>query len=79
MLEAGYAETEITPPLGGSMPGYFHDRQATGILDPLMAKAPSVVPTAMRSSANSNRSLAISGLSGRACAGSAARGGPRTR
>src|SRR5690242_4879344 len=38
MLEAGYAEVEITPPLGGSMPGYFHDRQATGVLDPLMAK-----------------------------------------
>jgi hypothetical protein len=38
MLEAGYAEVEITPPRGGSMPGYFHDRQATGVLDPLMAK-----------------------------------------
>src|SRR4051794_24250392 len=40
MLSAGYAETEITPPVtcpkgrcGGSMPGYFHDRQARGILD----------------------------------------------
>lgn len=37
-FQAAYAETEITPPLGGSMPGYFKDRQATGALDPLKAK-----------------------------------------
>lgn len=37
-LSAGYAEVEITPPLGGSMPGYFRDRKATGVLDPLKAK-----------------------------------------
>ncbi len=37
-LLAGYAEADITPPLGGSMPGYFQDRQATGVLDPLKAK-----------------------------------------
>jgi hypothetical protein len=37
-LKAGYHETDITPPLGGSMPGYFRDRKATGILDPLRAK-----------------------------------------
>ena len=37
-LQAAYAEADITPPLGGSMPGYFRDRQATGVLDPLRAK-----------------------------------------
>jgi hypothetical protein len=37
-LRAGYAEADITPPLGGSMPGYFKDRKATGVLDPLLAK-----------------------------------------
>lgn len=37
-LRVGYAEADITPPLGSSMPGYFRDRQATGILDPLKAK-----------------------------------------
>jgi neutral ceramidase len=38
-LHAGYADLDITPPLGGSMPGYFRDRKATGVLDPLRAKA----------------------------------------
>src|SRR5439155_21137313 len=38
-LRAGYAEADITPPLGGSMPGYFQDRKATGVLDPLKSKA----------------------------------------
>src|SRR5690242_13082883 len=37
-LLAAYAEADITPPLGGSMPGYFADRKATGVLDPLKAK-----------------------------------------
>lgn len=37
-LLAAYEEVDITPPLGGSMPGYFQDRQATGILDPLKSK-----------------------------------------
>src|SRR5262249_42321926 len=37
-LRAAYDEADITPPLGGSMPGYFKDRQATGVLDPLKAK-----------------------------------------
>ncbi len=37
-LRAAYDEADITPPLGGSMPGYFRDRQATGTLDPLKAK-----------------------------------------
>jgi len=39
MLHAAYEEADITPPLGTSMPGYFRDRQATGVLDPLKAKA----------------------------------------
>src|SRR5262249_5103429 len=38
LLKAGYDEADITPPLGGSMPGYFQDRRATGVLDPLKAK-----------------------------------------
>jgi len=37
-LLAAYEEADITPPLGGSMPGYFKDRQAEGVLDPLKAK-----------------------------------------
>src|SRR5262245_30778526 len=37
-LKVAYTEADITPPLGGSMPGYFRDRQATGTLDPLKAK-----------------------------------------
>src|SRR4051794_14939229 len=37
-LYAAYAEADITPPLGGSMPGYFRDRQAAGVLDALKAK-----------------------------------------
>lgn len=37
-LQVGYAEADITPPLGGSMPGYFRDRRATGVLDPLHAR-----------------------------------------
>ena len=32
---AGYAKTDITPPLGVFMPGYFKDRFAKEILDPL--------------------------------------------
>ena len=31
---AGYAKTDITPPLGVYMPGYFHARYAKEILDP---------------------------------------------
>src|SRR5579883_129134 len=38
-LRVGYGETDLKAPLGGSMPGYFVDRKATGVLDPLMAKA----------------------------------------
>ncbi len=37
-LLVAYEEVDITPPLGGSMPGYFRDRHATGVNDPLKAK-----------------------------------------
>lgn len=37
-LSVGYAELDITPPLGVTMPGYFTIRHATGVLDPLMVK-----------------------------------------
>ncbi len=38
-LEVGYGEADLDAPLGGSMPGYFTDRKATGFLDRLKAKA----------------------------------------
>ncbi len=38
-LQAGLAETEITPPIGYRMDGYFTERLSTGVKDPLMAKA----------------------------------------
>ena len=37
MLQAGFARVDITPPLGTYMAGYYHERQADGILDPLIA------------------------------------------
>jgi hypothetical protein len=36
---AGTALAEVTPPLGASLAGYFNDRHASGIDDPLWAKA----------------------------------------
>ena len=36
-FKAGYAKTDITPPLGVYMPGYFHARYAREILDPCEA------------------------------------------
>jgi hypothetical protein len=38
-LQVGLAETDITPPLGYRMDGYFSERLATGVKDPLKAKA----------------------------------------
>ncbi|NSW56194.1 MAG: hypothetical protein HPY44_09275 [Armatimonadetes bacterium] len=38
-LQAGAAQVDITPGLGAHLLGYFNDRQATDILDPLHAKA----------------------------------------
>lgn len=37
MLKAGFSRIDITPPLGTSLQGYFHERKADGILDPLLA------------------------------------------
>jgi hypothetical protein len=38
-LQAGRAQVVITPPLGVSMAGYYHDRRADDVLDDLHAKA----------------------------------------
>src|SRR3989442_10811714 len=38
-LQIGAAEIDITPPVGHRMAGYFDERLATGIHDPLKAKA----------------------------------------
>ncbi len=34
-FKAGFARVDITPPLGSFMPGYFKDRRAKEVLDPL--------------------------------------------
>ncbi|MEF3304408.1 neutral/alkaline non-lysosomal ceramidase N-terminal domain-containing protein [Paenibacillus sp. GYB003] len=39
MLLCGVSELDITPPIGSTIPGYFHDRKSTGIIDRLYAKA----------------------------------------
>ena len=38
-LQVGFAEMEITPPIGFPMAGYYHERLAEGVIDPLKAKA----------------------------------------
>jgi neutral ceramidase len=38
-LRVGVAETDITPPIGFPMAGYYHERLAEGSIDPLKAKA----------------------------------------
>ncbi len=38
-LLVGVAETEITPPNGFPIAGYYHERLAEGTIDPLKAKA----------------------------------------
>jgi neutral ceramidase len=38
-LLVGVAETDITPPVGFPMAGYYHERLAEGTIDPLKAKA----------------------------------------
>ena len=38
-LQVGLAETDISPPVGFPMAGYFHERLAEGQVDPLKAKA----------------------------------------
>ena len=34
-FKAGFARADITPPLGSFMPGYYKDRRAKEVLDPL--------------------------------------------
>ena len=34
-FKAGFARTDITPPLGTYMPGYYQERRAKEVLDPL--------------------------------------------
>jgi hypothetical protein len=38
-FQIGTAQTDITPPLGMPMAGYYHERGADGVLDPLYCKA----------------------------------------
>ncbi|MHB9009918.1 MAG: neutral/alkaline non-lysosomal ceramidase N-terminal domain-containing protein, partial [Limisphaerales bacterium] len=38
-FRVGVATTDITPPLGIPMAGYYHARGADGVLDPLFSKA----------------------------------------
>src|SRR6476660_3774629 len=37
-LKVGVASTDVTPPVGYRMSGYFYERPSTGIHDPLFAK-----------------------------------------
>jgi hypothetical protein len=39
MLKAGFARLEVTPPLGVCMQGYYSERRAAGIRDPLTVNA----------------------------------------
>jgi len=39
MLKAGFARVDVTPPFGFSLAGYFQDRKADGILDPIELNA----------------------------------------
>ena len=38
-IRAGVAAVDITPPMGISLAGYYHERGADGVLDPLFSKA----------------------------------------
>jgi len=38
-VRVGVAAVEITPPMGIPMAGYYHERGADGVLDPLLSKA----------------------------------------
>src|SRR5262249_32810202 len=38
-IRVGAAKTDITPPLGIPLAGYYHERGADGVLDPLYSKA----------------------------------------
>ena len=39
MIQAGFARVDITPPLGTPISGYFYQRLADGVLDPLQLNA----------------------------------------
>ena len=39
MIKAGFSRVDVTPPLGTYLSGYFHDRYAKGIIDPLYLNA----------------------------------------
>jgi hypothetical protein len=39
VIRVGLAQADITPPVGIPLAGYYHERGATGILDPLFCKA----------------------------------------
>ena len=39
MLQAGFARVDVTPPMGSPVDGYFKDRVAKGILDPIELNA----------------------------------------
>ena len=39
MLKAGFARVDVTPPMGSPVDGYFNDRVAKGILDPIELNA----------------------------------------
>ena len=39
MFQAGFARVDVTPPLGSPLAGYFTDRWAEGVLDPLELNA----------------------------------------
>ncbi|MCZ7644585.1 MAG: hypothetical protein M5U26_04755 [Planctomycetota bacterium] len=38
-MRAGFGRAEITPPLGARLRGYYHERLATGVRDPLFVRA----------------------------------------
>ena len=38
-LRLGVAEVNITPPVGAPMAGYYYNREATGVHDPLHVEA----------------------------------------
>ena len=39
MLKAGFARVDVTPPLGSYISGYFEERFAEGVLDPIQLNA----------------------------------------
>ena len=39
MIKAGFARVDVTPPLGAPLAGYFYERKADGVLDPLQLNA----------------------------------------